>query len=284
MTVAFRSRRTAGGLHDRHWAGLLAALLLACSALPLTLTGCAGGPASFTGANELLTAQDDTPERKRARVRLQLAASYFQDGKNAVALDEVKRVMQTDSSFADAYNLAGLIYQALEQPDLAEQHFRRAIALNPREGSPLHNLGWLQCQQKQYAQADQSFTQALAVPGYTDRAKTLMTQGICQARAGNTGAAIATLKHSYELDAGNPITAYNLALLLFNGRQYDDARFYIRRLNNSELANAQSLWLGVKVERALGERTAMRQLGEQLQRRFGDSHEAALYQRGAFDD
>ena len=251
------------------------------------LTGCAGagGTTSLTGApTELLTAQDDRPERKRARVRLQLAASYFQAGKNTVALDEVKQVMQTDPSFSDAYNLAGLIYQALEQPDLAEQHFRRAIALNPRDGSPLHNLGWLQCQQRHYPQADQSFTRALAVPGYTDRAKTLMTQGICQARAGNTALAVDTLKRSYGLDRSNPVTAYNLALLLFNSSHYDDARLYIRYLNNGDLANAESLWLGVKIERALDNRAAMQQLGGQLRQRFGDSHEALLYQKGAFNE
>jgi len=282
MTAAYGLR--ADGSRTWRWAGLLAALLLACGMPPLMLTGCAGGTASLTGANELPTAQDDTPARKRARVRLQLAASYFQDGKNNVALDEIKRVMQTDPSFSDAYNLAGLIYQALEQPDWAERHFQRAIALNPRDGSTLHNLGWLQCQKNQYGPANQSFTQALAVPGYTDRAKTLMTQGICQARAGNTGQAVAALKRSYELDASNPVTAYNLALLLFKARQYDDARAYLRRLNDSEQANAQTLWLGLKIERAQDNRAVARQLGGQLLRRFGDSHEAALYQKGAFDE
>jgi len=263
-------------------------LLLACCVWPVVLTGCAAGTnggTSWSGVPaESPTAQDDTPERKRARVRLQLAASYYQDGKNIVALDEIKQVMQTDPSFSDAYNLAGLIYQALEQPELAEQHFRHAIALNPHDGSPLHNLGWLQCQQKQYAQADQSFTQALAVPGYTGRAKTLMTQGICQSWAGNTTQAVATLKHSYDLDRNNPVTAYNLTLVLFNSGHYDDARVYIRPLNNSNQANAQSLWLGIKVERALGNRAAMQQLGDQLLQRFGDSREASLYQRSAFNE
>jgi type IV pilus assembly protein PilF len=283
MTTA-RDRDDRRNRRGSSWVLLLLQLLLACSALPVALMGCAGGAMSASTPTELPTAQDDTPERKRARVRLQLAASYFQDGKNAVALDEVKQVMQTDPSFSDAYNLAGLIYQALGQPDLAEQHFQRAIELDPRDGSPLHNLGWLQCQQKQYAQADQSFTQALAVPGYADRAKTLMAQGICQNWAGNAAQAVGTLKHSYDLDPGNPVTAYNLALLLFNQGQYDDARPYIRHLNGSDMANAQSLWLGIKIERALGNRPVMQQLGAQLQQRFGDSHEALLYERSAFDE
>jgi type IV pilus assembly protein PilF len=55
-------------------------------------------------------------------------------------------------------------------------------------------------------------------------------------------------------------------------------------LNNSELANAESLWLGVKVERRLDDRVAMRQLAEQLKKRFPQSREATLYDKGAFDE
>ena len=62
------------------------------------------------------------------------------------------------------------------------------------------------------------------------------------------------------------------------------AQFYIRRINNSELANAETLWLGVKVERALGETVAMRQLSEQLRKRFPQAKETAALDRGAFDE
>jgi type IV pilus assembly protein PilF len=50
------------------------------------------------------------------------------------------------------------------------------------------------------------------------------------------------------------------------------------------LANAESLWLGVKVERRMENRDAMLQLATQLQKRFPQSREAASYQRSAFDE
>jgi type IV pilus assembly protein PilF len=55
-------------------------------------------------------------------------------------------------------------------------------------------------------------------------------------------------------------------------------------LNNSELANAESLWLGIKVEKRLGNTEAMTQLATQLEKRFPQSREAASYHRGAFDE
>ena len=201
-----------------------------------------------------------------------------------VALDEQKKAVQADPTFADAYNLGGLIYMALGDNALAQSHFQRAIALNPRDANAMHNLGWLQCQQGNYAAATQSFQRAVAVPTYQDRARTLMAQGVCEARGGDPAKAEATLMHSYELDAGNPVTAYTLSQLLFQRGDFTRAQFYIRRLNNSELANAQSLWLGIKVERRMNNRQAMEQLASQLRRRFPQSRELLAYERGAFDE
>jgi type IV pilus assembly protein PilF len=111
-----------------------------------------------------------------------------------------------------------------------------------------------------------------------------MAQGVCEARAARTADAERSLLRAFEMDAGNPITIYNLALLLHQRGESERARFYLRRLNNSELANAESLWLGIKIENRLLNREAARQLGDQLRRRFPESREAGAYERGAFNE
>ena len=166
----------------------------------------------------------------------------------------------------------------------AEESFRRAATLNPRDANVQHNYGWLLCQQGRYDESLRAFDVAMANPLYAGRAKTLMTQGLCQARAGRMEDAERSLARSYELDAGNPVTGYNLASLLYRRGDFIRAQFYIRRLNNTELANAETLWLGVKVERRLDDRVAMLQLAEQLKKRFPRSREATAYERGAFDE
>jgi len=93
-----------------------------------------------------------------------------------------------------------------------------------------------------------------------------------------------TLAKAYELDAGNPIIGYNLANLLFARGDMSRAQFYIRRLNNTDMANAETLWLGIKVERKLGDRLAMAQLTEQLKKRYPKSREMASLEKGSFDE
>lgn len=251
------------------------------------ISGCASKPegSSLDGnRTEIVTNSDEPEARRRARIRLELAVGYFEQGQTTIALDELKQSIAADPNYGEAYNLRGLIYMRLNDLRFAEESFRKALALSPRNSNVMHNLGWLMCQQGRYPDSFQLFAQALSDPQYGERAKTFRAQGLCQVRAGLPAEGEHSLLKSYEFDAGNPVTAYNLAILMVQRGDFARARFYVRRLNNSDLANAESLWLGVTVERRMENRDAMLQLADQLIKRFPDSREAGAYRRGAFDE
>jgi type IV pilus assembly protein PilF len=286
MTQAFQVRSTALGmqLSAPLWRSVLFGLV-PLLALAGVLQGCVNVPASATTTTvEPLTESDEPEARKRARIRLTLASGYFEQGQTSVALDEIKQALAADPAFGPAYVLRGLAYMRLNDTTLAEDSFRRALQINPQDPDALHNYGWYICQQGRQAESMTYFNRALSSAVYGGQAKTYMAKGVCQTRMGQFNEAESSFARSYELDAANPITGYNLASLLY--RRGDDARaqFYIRRLNNSELANAESLWLGIKVERRLRNAQAEEQLAQQLQRRFVKSREWAAYQRGAFNE
>ncbi len=260
----------------------LRGLLLVCVALTGLLSACATAPSS--SPDNLVTESDEPEARKRARIRLELASGYFEQGQIEVALDELKQSLAADPGYAPAYVLSGLVFMRLNDNRLADESFRRALQLNPRDPDALHNYGWFVCQQGQLAQAVDLFDRALSSPVYGSQAKTHMAKGICQLRGRQPDEAQASLARAYELDPGNPIAAFNLAQLMYQKGEGARAQFIIRRLNNSELTNAESLWLGIKVERRMGDNVAMEQLAQQLQRRFGQSPEWRAYQRGAFNE
>lgn len=276
--------RTFGSLPKPDLRMLWPLMALLCAGF---LTGCANVPDSAQGSPsraDLVTDSDETSGRKRARIRVELAVGYLEQGKINIALDEVKLALAADPDFADAYSLRGLIYMRLNELSLAQESFLKALAVRPRDPNILHNLGWLKCQQARYPEALADFSLALANPGYGERAKTHMAQGLCQIRAGQRREAEQSLLKAYEFDAANPVTGYNLANLLFQNAEFARAQFYIRRLNNSDWANAESLWLGIKVENKMADRVAMLQLATQLEKRFPQSKEASAYRRGAFDE
>lgn len=258
------------------WRGLAIALAAALLAACGTPTGSAG--------KDIPTASDQTDVSRRANTRLELAGAYFTSGQYATALDEVKQVIALQPNMSEAYDLRGLIYAAMGDDALAEDSFKYALGLNPRSADVMQNYGWFQCRMKRYAQANALFEQALAMPQYRGASRTLLTQGVCQARAGQLAEAEGTLKRAFALDPDSAAIAINYAEVLYQRGEYDRARFYVKRVNaEARQTSAQSLWLAARIEYRAGNQQAARELGQELRSRFPKSPEATAFEQGRFD-
>lgn len=238
-----------------------------------------------TDTKDRPTASDETDATRRASVRLELAGAYFSRGQMTTALDEVKKSIASNPNVAAAFNLRGLIYGSLGDHPLAEESFRRAMQLDAQDADVRQNFGWYLCQQDRYAEADAQFSAALAVPRYADSARTLLTQGVCQARSGKTDDAERTLVRAYALEPGNPAVAVNLSEVLYRKGDVERARFYIRRVNAvPNLVSAQTLWLAARIEHKIGNGQGTADFSEQLRNRFPQSPEASALAEGRFNE
>ena len=119
-------------------------------------------PVSGTETKDRVTASDETEATRRARARMELASAYFGQNQMTTALDQVKLAIAADPNYAEAFNLRGLIYANLGDHVLAEESFKRALQLNPRDADTMHNYGYYLCQQKRYAESNALFLQAPA--------------------------------------------------------------------------------------------------------------------------
>lgn len=250
--------------------------------LAAVLGGCA---APTTQPGEPTTSSDQTTVEKRAQTRLELASGYFAEGKTETALDELKQALSIYPDYAAAYNLRGLIYASLGNAELAEDSFHRALQLSPSDGDTMHNYGWFLCQQRRFPDAQAQFAQALAQPQYREQVRTLLAEGVCEARAGDLPGAERTLLRAYELAPSNPTTAANLSEVLYRRGEYERARFYVGRINAvPEQRNAQTLWLAARIENKLHNAIGVQEFGKQLRERYPQSREALAYERGRFDE
>jgi type IV pilus assembly protein PilF len=262
---------------------MLAAALAGCVSTQQSSTTATATPANET--RDRITASDEPDAQKRARARMELASAYFGRGQMTTALDQVKLAIAADPLYGEAFNLRGLIYANLGDTVLAEESFRRALQINPRDADTMHNYGYYLCQQKRYAESNTLFAQALAVPRYQGVTRTLLTQGVCLAHAGQLAESETSLARAYELDPGSPFVATNLAEVLYRRGDFERARFYVRRVNAlPEVSNAQTLWLAARVEHKLGNWQGTTEFGRQLTSRFPESREASAFSRGAFDE
>lgn len=242
------------------------------------------GPIRNNG-RDVTTPSDETEAQRRARIRLNLGSAYYAQGQLTTALDEVKLALQASPNLAEAYSLRGLIYVGLGDDRLAEESFQRALQLAPNDADTMHNFGYFLCERRRYGEADPLFRRALAQEQYRSAPRTLLVQGVCEARAGQLDEAEKTLTRAFELDAGNPATAMNLADVLYRRGQYERARFYVRRVNGiTELRNAESLWLAARIENRLGNTQGAQEFGGQLRARYPEARETLAFERGQFDE
>jgi type IV pilus assembly protein PilF len=293
MTIPAVSTELRGWLW-RCSAGLVlvgAWLLAGCAAPPPAAAGpgskepVVNGPVTSTGTKDHITQSDETDASRRAQVRLELAGAYFGRGQMTTALDEVKKSIAADPNVSGAFNLRGLIYASLGDHRLAEESFRRALQIDPRDADSMQNFGWYLCQQSRFGEANALFLQALAVPQYQDSPRTLLTQGICQARSGKNDEAERTLVRAYALEPGNPAIAVNLSEVLYRRGDLERARFYIRRVNSvPNLVSPQTLWLAARIENKFGNPAGVADFGGQLRNRFPESPESTAYVEGRFNE
>lgn len=264
--------------------GLHCLRVSSCIIILNVVVGCANPNGNASTGVDLATASDETDGQKRAKIRLELAVGYLDQGQTNIALDEVKLAIAADPRSADAFSLRGLIYMRLNDFGLARDSFNRGMAINPRDGNIVHNLGWLACQESRYAEAELNFDKALASPSYAGQAKTHLAKGVCLLRAGDARQAENNFLRAFELDASNPIATFNLANLLYKRNDLVRSQFYIRRLNSNDYANAESLWLATKIEKKLGNTQGVLQLSDRLRKQFPTSREFGLFERSAFDE
>lgn len=240
---------------------------------------CAQQPAAV---QEPRTQVDSNELERRAAMRIELAGGYLQRGQYAVALDEVKQALALKPDTREGLNLRALILAAMGEQAAADEGFRRTLALYPNDADTLHNMGWVACQQRQWARAVERFEEALRQPGYRAPARTWLAKGVCEMRADQIKAAETSLMRAFELDPGNTTVSFSLAEVFFRTQQWERARFQAARVNGQS-ANAGSLWLAARIEHRLGNRPGVTEWGQRLLREFPQSAEADAYREARFE-
>jgi len=228
--------------------------------------------------------QVQSNDSKRAAIRLQLGISYFQQDQFATALKELNNAIAIDPNMADAYEVRALVHMQMQDNDLAEQDFTKANKLSPNNPDNANNYGWFLCQTGKEKQAMELFDRVIKDRTYTQPVKALNNAGLCSMKMKDFGSAESYFSQSIRFDANNPTTNLNLAKINYKKQEFSRAQFYINRLIKSESYTAEILWLAIRINHRLKDQETVSSLYTQLHKRFPDSDEDALYQRGAYDE
>ena len=218
---------------------------------------------------------DEGRELERAKIHTELSMQYFIRGQYGVALDEANIAIKAKRNFAPAYNALALINAELREDEEAVRAFRKGLSYQSADSDLNHNYGWFLCERGKAKDSLPYFRTALRNPLYETPEKALVSAGVCAMRSGDFDAATIFFDKALKLKPDYPPALWNLANESFKLGKPGDARRYLLQLNRTVEPNAAALWLGVRIERRLGDKEAETAYAEKLKKQFPESKEVA---------
>lgn len=242
-------------------------------------------------SGRVMLPETDAPQAKpadpkyRAKIHTELAAAYYQAGNPAVALEEVRIALEADPGHVQAYSVRGLVYAQLKEIAKAEEDFQRALKIAPKNPDINNNYGWFLCETGQPRQSIQYFLNALKDPLYETPEVAYANAGRCALKAGDMDGAQEYLLQALRVAKSQvPETRYQLANVFYLRGNLDESKIFLNEaVKAMEPPTPEALWLGIRLERKLGNKAGEGSYASQLRSRYPTSKEYQLFLKGNFE-
>ncbi len=227
--------------------------------------------------------QSDERLRKLVDTNIQLAAGYLQQGQMDAAKEKLDKALELSPDDPQANNVMALLQWRLRNYDAAERHFQRAIGSKTGGINPdvQHNYGAFLCDRSRVDEAMTWFERAIANPQYPTPDLANLNAGLCLLKKPDRAAAERYFRQALQR---NPVLApalLQMARLSYESGNVISARGFMERYVKAGPETAESLWLGVRVERSLGNRNAEANYALRLKGKFPDAPETQEYLRSS---
>jgi type IV pilus assembly protein PilF len=245
------------------------------AALYLSLVCLLAGCVRIGGSVDPLSTDDGRDAARDAYI--QLGRGHLQQGATEKAKEPLKKALELDSSSADAHAMLALVFQQELEPELADQHFRKAISLSQGEARLHNNYGGFLFEQKRYAEAMEQFTIASKDPLYPERSRVFENLGLTALQMGRPDLAKGYFERALRMNSNRPIALMHMAQLSFESGQYVPARSYYTEFSKHAKQTPQSLLLGIRLAKVFEDRDQAASLGLQLKRLYPGTPEYQQY-------
>ncbi len=204
-----------------------------------------------------------------AEINARLGLAYMQQGNLEIALERLQRAIKQDPEQVAAHHYIAELYRQLKSPDDAQAHYQLALKLTPEDFSLHNNYGVFLCDQKDYEAAEKSFLMAISTaPIYKPRHEFYENLAQCMMRKPDYAKAEKYFRIVLETHPRMPVTLYQMARITFDVGQYFRARAFFQRFAEVSTHTAETLWLGIRIERKLGDEKVAGEYARQLKMNF----------------
>jgi type IV pilus assembly protein PilF len=216
----------------------------------LALGACTSTPTSPSGR--------PTSPPEAAKYNAQLAIEYMRKGDLAVAREKIDRALTQDPNSVSVQMTAGLLYDRLNDEKKADEHYAAALRLKPDDPEMQNNYGGYLCRRGKTAEGEKLLLKAANDPVYRTPEVAITNAGVCMRNAGRLDEADRYFRQALSIRPRFGDALLQLADLDFQRgtkASNDEASALIKRyLAVLAAPGPEILWLGVRVERARGDK------------------------------
>ncbi|MFT5132057.1 MAG: type IV pilus assembly protein PilF [Gammaproteobacteria bacterium] len=211
-----------------------------------------------------------------ARANLTLAIEYMSRGDYERSLEKLDRARAADPKFSGIYNAYGLLYQLIDRNKDAERYFKKALKLDPNDSNTMNNYGRFLCQIGRSKEAEVTLLKAAENPLYATPEIAITNAGTCAHQEKRLDDAENYFRRALEIDKQNPTALLHMTQLSFDKANYLSARAHLQRYLAVSRPSPGSLWLGIQIEKQLGDKDALSSYALSLRNNYPDSREAGM--------
>lgn len=244
-------------------------MFLICLAAPcISLqSGCVPNNRPSIGASEDL--------EEAATANLNLGVGYLRQGKWGLAREKLEKSVSQNPRVATAHDALALVYENLGEFDRAEEHYSRALKLEPNNAAAQNSYGVFLCRRLKRAQDAQKYFRAAADnPRYPTPEAALTNAGVCMLEVPELAAAERYFREALERNPRYPQALFQMTELSFANGEYLQARAFLARSEAVTAPAPSLLWLGIQIEEQLGDERRADNYKLRLKDRFPTSEEA----------
>lgn len=251
--------------------------LLLCALLLMGLAACVTTEKGGLSAN--------ADEDRALELTLQLARDYMREGKWDAAKRHLKAAMEMDDSNAEVHEGMALVFQNTGELDRVDEHYRKAVSIDPSDSRIRFNYAGFLYSQEQYKEAIKQLDVVVKDTFYPQRASAYLSLGRCHLRLQNYAEAEAALKRGYPMNRGNPAFLLELADVNFLLGEYPKAQQYYDGFRKQvKKQSPRSLWLGIRLAEKFDNRDAFSSYSLALKNLYPTSQEYLDYKKAYVHD
>jgi len=229
----------------------------------LLLSACATQLGSRSSYNE-------GNRQESARIHAEQGSGYYQQNQMDIALEEFTKATVFDPTYSSGFNGLAMTYAAINEDVKAEGYFKKAVALDTKNSGAYNNFGSFLCSRNRVDESVIQFLEAVKNPLYTTPFIAYTNAGYCSLKKSDVNSAERFFSLALQYQPLLHNAAYHLAKIYFDREQYGlSQQTMINALANNP--NPEMLWLGLRIERQLGNKDAASSYAFELRRKYPDA-------------